>query len=57
MKALLLYPPAEAPQLLSLSRAKLYAMLEAREARGVSIARSRRIPRSEIERFASEGVA
>jgi excisionase family DNA binding protein len=41
----------------SLSRAKLYAMLNAGEIRGVSIGRSRRIPRSEIERIASEGVA
>ena len=47
----LLYRPAEAAELLSLSRVKLYQLLTRGEIWSVKIAASRRIPASELHAY------
>jgi excisionase family DNA binding protein len=46
------YPPAEAAELLGISRKHLYTLINSGELRSTTIGRARRIPRTELERLA-----
>jgi excisionase family DNA binding protein len=53
----LAYKPQAAADALDISRAQLYRLIAAGAIRTVTIGRSRRIPRAELERIVAHGVA
>ena len=52
----LAYSPAAAAEALDICRAQVYRLIQAGELRTINIGRSRRIPRSELERLVARGV-
>jgi len=52
----LLYAPNTAGRVLDISRSKIYELMKSGALRYVQVGADRRIPRSEIERIASEGI-
>jgi excisionase family DNA binding protein len=52
----LAYKPQAAADALDISRAQLYRLIAAGAIRTVTIGRSRRIPRAELERIVANGV-
>lgn len=52
----LAYKPQAAADALDISRAQLYRLIAAGAIRTVTIGRSRRIPRAELERIVADGV-
>jgi excisionase family DNA binding protein len=51
----LAYKPQAAADALDISRAQLYRLIAAGEIRTITIGRSRRVPRSELERILADG--
>jgi excisionase family DNA binding protein len=54
MKDALLFPPAEAAKLLSMSRSRLYEYMDAGAIKSIKHGRSRRIHRDEIQRVSTK---
>lgn len=50
----LLVRPEEGAEMLSVSRARIYALMASGKLRSIKVGRSRRIPMQEIERFVAD---